>query len=100
MVNGVGLGFNYNQNILVMEEYLADSFMMKVNEEFEPPQGIQNNIQAYTKAFNFPSHQLSNDHHQNMFEMLDEMCVFFIMELENIIEYIINVQTFHERENE
>lgn len=102
MVNGIGLGFNYNQNIIIMKQYLAESFLMKANEKFGViPQGFQqNNVQNYTKSFTFPSHQLSDDHHQSMFEMLDEMCDFFIMELEDIVDYVYQTHTFHERKNE
>lgn len=99
MVNGVGLGFNYNQRIAVMKQNLHYSvWSTAVSEDIEFVAQGNNNVQNYSKEIMFLTSQLSMHHEGQMLELINETGEQFILQIHDNIKAIIQININHERE--
>ena len=99
MVNGAGLGFNYDQRIAVMKQNLHYSvWSTAVSEDIEFIAQGNNNIQNYSKGIMFLSSQLATQHEDQMLELINETGEQFILQIHDNIEAIIQINIDHQRE--
>lgn len=100
MVNGVGLGFNYDQRIAALKSQLHFSVWSKaIQEDIEfIVQENNNNSQNYSKGIMFPSAQLSFEHEGQMLELIDDVSEQLIFQIQEDIEAIIHINIDHYRE--
>lgn len=80
MVNGEGIGFNYEQRMQQIKEYSLNCFKLKANEEFiiiQPEQ--QHNSYPFIYTLKFPSfHATPNNN--------NELC----LSIDNFIQIVVN----------
>lgn len=99
MVNGAGLGFNYDQRIAVMKQNLHYSvWSTAVQEDIDFVAQGNNIIQNYSKGIMFLSSQLSMYHEDQMLELINETGSQFILQIHDNINAIIQININHQRE--